>query len=181
MPRENEELNDFNLTFLHYRDKTHLRNYTNDTLTTLVNTVKPRHVTILPELAIPTGELVRHLTQLPLEAARQKLNALFDFTDAGHHELAQVARKAGAGHVPLPEIEKTGIRSRIRAWAAHDAILADAFRTAFTQSYDAGYKTAIESLVRARLDTTFGAILEQALHEATYRTIYTGLVAVIDL
>lgn len=53
VPKEDEIMNQFGLTFLHYQDKTHLRNYTTSSLEALISTINCSHFIIIPELAVP--------------------------------------------------------------------------------------------------------------------------------
>ena len=59
VPRENEEIARFNLTFLHYQDKTHLRNYTRESLAGLLSGCGLKDYTIGNELAVPFGDLFK--------------------------------------------------------------------------------------------------------------------------
>lgn len=59
VPREVELVDRFNLTFLHYQDKTHLRNYTEQSLQELAETVPHSRISIFPELPVGIAELVR--------------------------------------------------------------------------------------------------------------------------
>lgn len=60
VPKEDEIMNAFGLTFLHYQDKTHLRNYTEATLKELISN-SGLDINIFPELAIPAQDLVRQM------------------------------------------------------------------------------------------------------------------------
>jgi len=59
VPRENEEIAQYNLTFLHYQDKTHLRNYTRESLAELFDGCGLTNYTIRYELAVPLGDLFK--------------------------------------------------------------------------------------------------------------------------
>jgi SAM-dependent methyltransferase len=60
VPKEDEtEMSGFGVTFFHYQDKTHLRNYTESSLGDLVSSIPSSRVRIFPELAIPFNNLVR--------------------------------------------------------------------------------------------------------------------------
>jgi ubiquinone/menaquinone biosynthesis C-methylase UbiE len=61
VPKEDDVMKNFGLTFLHYQDKTHLRNYTESTLRNLVDCIKVSNVHIFPELSIPSIYLVREM------------------------------------------------------------------------------------------------------------------------
>lgn len=58
VPKEDNAMDKFNLTFLHYQDKTHLRNYTKESLKELVSLVSHSNLRIFPELAVPARSLV---------------------------------------------------------------------------------------------------------------------------
>src|SRR2546422_861017 len=61
VPREDELMWKFGLTLQHYRDKTHLRNYTEDSLQRLASSISCQQVQIFPEGAIPFRSVVREL------------------------------------------------------------------------------------------------------------------------
>lgn len=61
VPKEDEIMNKFNLTFLHYQDKTHLRNYTEMSLRELVSKIKYSKLVILAELAVPINYLAKEM------------------------------------------------------------------------------------------------------------------------
>ncbi len=65
VPQEDEIMNNFNLTFLHYQDKTHLRNYTEASLKKLIIDNGISNITIFPELFIPTRYLVNEMILKP--------------------------------------------------------------------------------------------------------------------
>ncbi len=65
VPQEDEIMNTFNLTFLHYQDKTHLRNYTEASLKKLIINNGILNITIFPELFIPTISLVNQMILKP--------------------------------------------------------------------------------------------------------------------
>ncbi len=65
VPQEDEVMNTFNLTFLHYQDKTHLRNYTEASLKKLIIDNGISNITIFPELFIPTRSLVNEMILKP--------------------------------------------------------------------------------------------------------------------
>jgi SAM-dependent methyltransferase len=58
VPKEDEEMQKFNLTFAHYQDKTHLRNYTDSSLRNLISVHNPSKINIFPELAVPLDQLI---------------------------------------------------------------------------------------------------------------------------
>lgn len=58
VPQEDETMQKFNLTFAHYQDKTHLRNYTNFSLRDLILEHNPSDVNIFSELEVPLNHLV---------------------------------------------------------------------------------------------------------------------------
>ncbi|MBD1862629.1 MULTISPECIES: bifunctional 2-polyprenyl-6-hydroxyphenol methylase/3-demethylubiquinol 3-O-methyltransferase UbiG [Trichocoleus] len=72
VPKEDEIMNKFNLTFLHYQDKTHLRNYTESSLRKLLSGIDCCNIRIFPELAIPTRNLVRQVIQLDVDSFTKK-------------------------------------------------------------------------------------------------------------
>lgn len=63
VPKADEDMLPYNLTFAHYRDKTHMRNYTEDILREKADTIAHTNVKIFPELAINTRELVRRIIE----------------------------------------------------------------------------------------------------------------------
>jgi len=67
VPREDDTLNKFNLTFLHYQDLTHLRYYDVKSLKNLISSINCESVLILPEIAVPIKELARDMIKLAPE------------------------------------------------------------------------------------------------------------------
>ncbi|TWU01346.1 class I SAM-dependent methyltransferase [Neorhodopirellula pilleata] len=62
VPRNADEMLSFNLVFSTYRDPTHLRYYTEGSLTSLIESLAPdARVEIVPELMLPTRKLLLHL------------------------------------------------------------------------------------------------------------------------
>lgn len=61
VPKEDEVMPKFGLTFLHYQDTTHLRNYTEKSLRELVGTINYSNLAIFPELQVPTQFLVKKM------------------------------------------------------------------------------------------------------------------------
>ncbi|MBE9048064.1 class I SAM-dependent methyltransferase [Pleurocapsales cyanobacterium LEGE 10410] len=61
VPKEDEIMHEFNLTFLHYQDKTHLRNYSEQSLRELVTTINYSKLSIFPELQVPARFLVKKM------------------------------------------------------------------------------------------------------------------------
>ena len=61
VPKEDELMIKFNLTFLHYQDKTHLRNYIEESLKELLSIISYSQIAIFPELAVPTKLLVQEM------------------------------------------------------------------------------------------------------------------------
>ncbi|MBW4462383.1 MAG: class I SAM-dependent methyltransferase [Nodosilinea sp. WJT8-NPBG4] len=82
VPKEDETMNKYNLTFLHYQDKTHLRNYTEDSLKKLASSINPSNIHIFTELGIPASSLVREMIDFnrfqsaPKKAYRKIFNFL---------------------------------------------------------------------------------------------------------
>lgn len=66
VPKEDDIMKKFNLTFLHYQDKTHLRNYTDASLKNLLSTIKSTRINIFPELAVPAKALVQEMVELKI-------------------------------------------------------------------------------------------------------------------
>lgn len=66
VPQEDALMSRYNLTFLHYRDTTHLRYYTETSLRELVSTIKYSRLIVFPELAIPLRILVAELVKFNL-------------------------------------------------------------------------------------------------------------------
>lgn len=71
VPKEDEVMHKFNLTFLHYQDKTHLRNYTEDSLKELFCDIDYCDIKIFPELSIPAYYLVRELIQFNINSLNE--------------------------------------------------------------------------------------------------------------
>lgn len=63
VPKDDEVMSRFNLTFLHSRDRTHLRNYTEDYLRNLFAPTGCAGIKIFPELAVPGENLVREMIE----------------------------------------------------------------------------------------------------------------------
>lgn len=59
VPKADEFFERYNLTFAHYRDKTHLRYYSEEMLRAKAEAIAPANVLIFPELVINTEGLVR--------------------------------------------------------------------------------------------------------------------------
>jgi ubiquinone/menaquinone biosynthesis C-methylase UbiE len=72
VPKEDQIMHNFNLTFLHYQDKTHLRNYTEESLQDLCRKVSRLEIQIIPELAVPLPSLVDRLVDFHLEEAYKR-------------------------------------------------------------------------------------------------------------
>jgi ubiquinone/menaquinone biosynthesis C-methylase UbiE len=75
VPKEDDVMIKFSLTFLHYQDKTHLRNYTEETLKSLFSSVKIVDMRVFPELAIPAIHLVREM----IDVSDSKILAFYLF------------------------------------------------------------------------------------------------------
>jgi len=58
VPREDDFMHNYNLTFLHYQDKTHLRNYTEESLLDLLQQCKAYDAEIIYELFVPIKCLI---------------------------------------------------------------------------------------------------------------------------
>lgn len=63
VPKEDEIMHTFGLTFFHYQDKTHLRNYTESSLKNLVSKIVYSRIAIFLELAVPTSYLVQEMIE----------------------------------------------------------------------------------------------------------------------
>ena len=72
LPRGDDSLDRYNLTFLHWQDRTHRRAYTEESLRDLLHAAGCDRFTIVPELAIPWAGLVRELA-LPRETFGNRL------------------------------------------------------------------------------------------------------------
>ena len=127
VPRENDMLASYRLTFLHYSDHSHLRNYNENTLRSLMTTIECREVVVLPELAVPMRRLVRDMVQFaaPLEEEGNPSQHVKTSFQGVKQPPRKVARK---GYY--------GVGRRLLSWL---------------------------------------------LKRASYRMVYTGLVAVVDL
>ena len=58
VPKEDETFPRFGLTFFHYQDQTHLRYYTEASLSRLLSRISYSHVSLFPELVIPTKAML---------------------------------------------------------------------------------------------------------------------------
>ncbi len=65
VPKEDEVMTKYNLTFLHYQDKTHLRNYTESSLDALSSIIKPQRIKIFPELPVALKPILTDFVQYP--------------------------------------------------------------------------------------------------------------------
>ncbi|PSB35725.1 class I SAM-dependent methyltransferase [Stenomitos frigidus] len=63
VPKEDETMHRFGLTFAHYQDKTHLRNYTSKSLEELFLSTNHSSFHVFTELDIPTKYLVREMIE----------------------------------------------------------------------------------------------------------------------
>jgi hypothetical protein len=198
VPRTDDVMAPYGLTFFHYRDTTHLRTYTEGSLAALAATVRPVAVNIFPELPVPTRELVRHMMTPDLHAARGWLENALREGGLAEEQVPEVEVTVDRTGEPLcPDIPVRGIRSRLKAWAARDPFVRDAFlvtyrqtidaayqdayRHAYRDAYHAAYNAAFHATIHERFDADFNAFIVKLFDEATYETIYTGLVAVLDL
>lgn len=128
VPKEDEVMNEFNLTFLHYQDKTHLRNYTETYLKKLLTMIDFSEFIIFPELVIPAKNLVQKMIDFE---EKESKNSPFN-----------------------PRIFKIIIKNLMMK------------------------KLSFRSLMPPSL---YQFLIKQLLDEVSYKTIHTGLVAVIDL
>lgn len=67
VPKQDELLNKFSLTFFHYQDKTHLRNYTEASLKELIAAVKFSNLIVFPELPVQLKSLVQEMIEFKIE------------------------------------------------------------------------------------------------------------------
>lgn len=80
VPKRDEIMPRFGLTFFHYQDRTHLRDYTDNSLRQLVTGVEHSQIQIFPELAIPIQALVSTMLepeQLGLKTLQRKVSHFF--------------------------------------------------------------------------------------------------------
>ncbi|MFC1781420.1 class I SAM-dependent methyltransferase [Planctomycetota bacterium] len=75
LPKEDEEMGNFNLTFLHNQDKTHHRNYTYLSLENLISSIIYNNINIFPELPIPIKELIRQ--KIRFTKSNRIMNSIF--------------------------------------------------------------------------------------------------------
>lgn len=61
VPREDDFMHNYNLTFLHYQDKTHLRNYTEESLSRLLRECRIYDAELIHELFVPVKFLIYDL------------------------------------------------------------------------------------------------------------------------
>ncbi len=100
VPKEDEVMQQFGLTFAHYQDKTHLRNYTHSSLKDLISDHNPSEINIFPELAVPLNRLISyHLDAVPSDY--RDPNPLWDFMYKGflRQSLARLLKKASINPV----------------------------------------------------------------------------------
>lgn len=128
VPKEDEVISKFGITFLHYQDKTHLRNYTESSLKDLISTINYSEVIIFPELAVSMKALVREMVDFKLESCAS-ININYIMVKMKIRELLKLKNLS--------------------------------FKFLYKKTYD--------------------FLLNRLLEEASYKEIYTGLVAVIDL
>ena len=76
LPRADQELEPFGVTFFHYRDTTHLRCYTEQSVRALLEPLLPRSLHIEPELFLPTAGLAHWLVTLESPQVQQELTAV---------------------------------------------------------------------------------------------------------
>lgn len=65
VPKEDEIMPRYNLTFLHYQDKTHLRNYTEASLYQLFSVIPSIKIELFTELAVPIKPMLIELVHQP--------------------------------------------------------------------------------------------------------------------
>jgi SAM-dependent methyltransferase len=63
VPQEDQWMHKFNLTFLHYQDKTHLRNYTRESIQGILNSHQYNNIKIFEELPIPIENLMQEFNR----------------------------------------------------------------------------------------------------------------------
>lgn len=63
VPKEDEIMNSFGLTFFHYQDKTHIRNYTEVSLKKLISTIKYNKIVVLPELPVSFTNIAKQMIE----------------------------------------------------------------------------------------------------------------------
>lgn len=188
VPREDQELARTGLTFRHYQDKTHVRNYTDTSLEALVAPLNPRKIEIFTELEIPAREIA--LSVLLQEGWAADLSAIIA------EEAAAVPAAPLPPLPPIPELPEVALpfggplqplRYRVgRVEAVQSAVASaysaqrDASRAVCEQTLRET-ETGIQALRAALAQKVYEAVVHRLEDAAAYRRIATGLVAVIDL
>lgn len=183
VPRENEELIGSNLTFLHYQDKTHVRNYTVESIQALAAPLRPSNVQVFPELFVPARDLV--LSRLLVERWEERISAAINETVAATSLPEWAHPPVTEPHVELPfggPLRKH--RMRFGRVEAVQALVTDAYvaqREQMREQYERTLRENAEALRAAIFEPVYEAVVQQMLDDSMYRSIATGLVAVVDL
>jgi ubiquinone/menaquinone biosynthesis C-methylase UbiE len=106
VPKEDEVMQKYNLTFLHYQDKTHLRNYTSASLNSLLSAHSVSNLTIFPELAIPIKNIVAEMSNFDLEEIANTV-ATYITTNVRSIKLINYLKKSSLSNFIAQEILKT--------------------------------------------------------------------------
>jgi len=69
VPKDDDDIQRFGITFAHYQDKTHLRNYTEDSLRSLLRIIEPSNVDVFLELLIPAKKLICEMLDFNIQAS----------------------------------------------------------------------------------------------------------------
>lgn len=99
VPKQDEIMHKFNLTFLHYQDKSHIRNYTKECLKELLVKIDCSKVYIFEELVVPMKELVKEMINFNFKnfstdkivytMLRMKLKEILSFHNSSWQSLYQ--------------------------------------------------------------------------------------------
>lgn len=181
VPKEDEVMARFSLTFLHYQDKTHLRNYTPASLEQLVATVRPTHVRIFPELAVPTKELFRELLEMDLEQVVQ--GRLGDIEAVRDMMKADLQRVPSIANDPLHPTNS--LKNRVKAKIINLPFVRAAYEKAFSKTYNESveqyYREGFYRRVAPFVHGSYCRLLQRIFEEGDYKFVYTSLIAVVDL
>lgn len=141
VPKEDEIMNNFNLTYLHYQDKTHLRNYTEMSLKELFSKINYSNLVIFSELAVPTKYLVQEMIVLKGETIKNSMKNLV-------HQM----------------IDRKFNNSTYKYFGRKSSSFL--------------INILLNKAVWGKVDKE---LVNKLLETASYKEIYTGLVAVVDL
>jgi len=97
VPKEDNVLPNFGLTFLHYQDKTHLRNYTETSFKKLCSGINYKSIIIFPELPVSISNIAR----ASLDFKKSNLITRFCYRKLFHHLLKKTSSEVYTGLVAV--------------------------------------------------------------------------------